>query len=63
MRFTADLEIFGKVVEVECEAVGCAIWNVSCNGVDISSILSIRHVEEELHRQYIAHKENLKHGI
>ena len=63
MRFTADLEIFGKVREVECLAEGCAICKVTYAGIDISSILSIRHVEEELHRQFIDYKENLKQGV
>ena len=63
MRFTADLDMFGKVVEVELAANGCCVYKVTYAGVDISSILSIRHVEEELHRQFIDYKENLKQRV
>lgn len=63
MKFTADLEIFGKVVDVECHASNICIYKITRGNDDLSDLLNIAHVEEELHRQYIDHKENLKAGV
>lgn len=63
MQFTADLEIFGKVVEIECHTSNICVYKITLGKDDISDLLNIAHVEEELHRQYIDHKENLKAGV
>lgn len=64
MKFTADLEIFGKVVEVECQCDDSKIiWKVMRGNDDLSDLLNIRHVADELHTQQLDYLANLKAGV
>lgn len=64
MKFTGDLEIFGKVVEVECHCTDSkVIWKLMLGNDDLSDLLNIRHVADELHEQQLDHLANLKAGI
>lgn len=64
MEFIADLEIFGKVVEVECYCTDSkVIWKILCGNDDLSDLLNIRHVSDELHTQQLDHLANLQAGI
>ena len=64
MKFIGDLEIFGKVVEVECHCTDSkVIWKLICGNDDLSDLLNIRHVADELHEQQIDYLANLKAGI
>lgn len=64
MKFIGDLEIFGKVVEVECHCTDSkVIWKLMRGEDDMSDLLNIRHVADELHEQQLDHLANLKAGI
>lgn len=64
MKFIGDLEIFGKVVEVECHCTDSkVIWKLMRGNNDLSELLNIRHVADELHEQQLDHLANLKAWI
>lgn len=64
MKFIGDLEIFGKVVEVECHCTNSkVIWKLMSGEDDLSDLLNIRHVADELHEQQLDYRANLKAGI
>ena len=64
MKFIGDLEIFGKVVEVECHCTNSkVIWKLMSGEDDLSDLLNIRHVADELHEQQLDYLANLKAGI
>lgn len=64
MKFTADLEIFGKVVEVECHCTDSkVIWKLMSGNDDLSDLLNIQHVADELHEQQLDYIANLKAGV
>lgn len=64
MKFTADLEIFGRVVEVECHCTESKIiCKVTKGGYDLSDLLSIQHVADELHVQHLDYLANLEAGV
>lgn len=64
MKFIGDLEIFGKVVDVECHCTDSnVIWKLMIGNDDLSDLLNIRHVADELHTQQLDYIANLKAGI
>lgn len=64
MKFIGDLEIFGKVVEIECHCTESkVIWKLIRGNDDLSDLLNIRHVADELHTQQLDQLANLKEGI
>lgn len=64
MKFIGDLEIFGKVVEVECYCTDSkVIWKVMRGNDDLSDLLNIQHVADELHTQQLDYLANLKAGV
>lgn len=64
MKFTAKLEIFGEAVKVECQCTDSkVIWKLMRGDDDLSDLLNIRHVADELHEQQLDHLANLKAGV
>lgn len=64
MKFIGDLEIFGKVFEVECHCTESkVIWKLMRGEDDLSDLLNIRHVADELHTQQLDYLANLEAGI